>query len=439
MEKSRGHFVLRFVIRAIRRRIELRHRPAWAGAALACAAFHALALARARPAAAAWPSLDEVWRASRERAPESVRAQNETLVAVAEGIGARASSFSNPNVQVTVDHGVGPTPSGASASLQVAGQLGLPIEISGQRAARIRASDALVSWRDREQAAAQGRAGGAAIAAYGRAVVARARIVETAQAEEQARTELTWFQARTEAGDATAVDRSLAQAELARDAQLRAEAQIDLVEAQAELRALTGIVDPGEPPTEAPLPPAPSRVPRALRAAVSSPVVEAFDREQAYWGREIDQAKARRSAPLEVMLTGGQDEFGQVRIGGGLAWSLPLIRRNEGEVARAQAQMGRARAERDAAMRTVEAWVQGLDERMERTRAAVVELDRTGIPAAEGLVQATDAAFRAGKLELVRVLVARRDLAVMRGRRLDLLEGGWSAYGALAALLGVLP
>ena len=438
VEKSRSHLVVPFVRRLAEpwrpwrwRRVRARF------GLLAPALVLALAvtLTLARSAEAAWPTLEDVWRASRDGAPESVRAQSETAVARTEGIGARASSLYNPNVAVTADHGVGSVPSGANAGLQVQGQVGLPIEIAGQRSARIRSADALVSWRDREQAAAEGRAGGAAIAAYGRAVVARARIDQTSQAEDHARTELAWFEARTQAGDATAVDRSLAQAELARDAQLRAEAQIDLATARAELRALTGIDDPGDPPAEAALPP----VPAAGRAASSSPAIEAFDRKQVYWSRELDEAKARRSAPVEVVLTGGQDEFGQIRIGGGLAWSLPLFRRNEGEVARAQAEMGRARADQAATARAVEAMARGLDERMARTRAAVVELDRTGIPAAEGLVQATDAAFRAGKLELVRVLVARRDLAVMRGRRLDLLEGGWSAYGALAALLGALP
>ncbi len=395
-------------------------------------------LGRASPARAAWPTLEEVWRASRERAPESVRAQGETQLARSEGIGARTSSFDNPTLQVLADHGVGPTPAGASAGTQVAGQLGLPLEIAGQRGARIRSVDALVSWRDREQAAAEGRAGGAAIVAYGDAVVARARVEQSSQAEEQARTELAWFEARTLAGDATAVDRSLAQTELARHAQSRAEAQIDLVQAEADLEALTGLPDLGDPPIEAPSAPRPheSRSAAALRTV---PAIEAFDRERAYWDRAIEQAKKSRWAPLEVMVTGGQDEFGQVRIGGGLGWAFPLLRRNEGEIARASTEASRAGADREAVSRAVEAMVRGLDEQLARTGEAVAALEKNGIPAAEGLVQATNAAFRAGKLELVRVLTARRDLALMRGRRLDLLRGGWRAYGDLAAILGVLP
>jgi cobalt-zinc-cadmium efflux system outer membrane protein len=404
--------------------------------ALACL----LLLATARPAGAAWPSLEEVWRASRERAPGSVRAQSETWLARAEGTGARESSFHNPSLRIGADHGVGRTPVGASAGLAATGELGLPVEISGQRSARIRSVDALVAWREREQAAAEGQAGGEAVVAYGQALVARARVDLASEAEQQAASEVAWFEARTQAGDATAVDRSLAQSELARHAQSRAEAQIDLIQAEAELRALTGLMDLTEPPDEPlALPPSVGTRPARADAAASSPGIEAFARESTYWDREVETAKATRWSPIELSVSGGQDEFGQIRVGGALGWSFPLLRRNDGEIARAAAASSRARADRDALLRAVEATVNGLRERMARTVEAVTALDHAGIPAAEGLVSATDAAFRAGKLELVRVLNARRDLALMRGRRLDLVEGGWRAYGDLASILGVLP
>jgi cobalt-zinc-cadmium efflux system outer membrane protein len=395
-----------------------------------------LVLTPASPARAAWPTLEEVWRASRERAPESVRAQSETVLARSEGVGARMSAFDNPTLLVTADHGIGPTPVGASAGVQAAGAIGVPIEIAGQRGARMRSVEALVSWREREQAAAEGRAGGAAVAAYGHAMVARARVDLASQAELQARSEVTWFEARVQAGDATAVDRSLAQTELARYVQFRAEAQIDLAEAQADLRALTGLPDLGDPPGDVE-----TALPRRseARGVLGAPSIEAFERETVYWDRQAEQARTTRWAPLVVMVTGGQDEFGQVRVGGGLGLSLPLVRGNEGEIARAATAASRARADREAVARAFEARVRGLREQLARTGEAVVDLDRDGIPAAEGLVQATDGAFRAGKLELVRVLNARRDLALMRGRGLDLLENGWRAYGELAALLGALP
>jgi cobalt-zinc-cadmium efflux system outer membrane protein len=346
------------------------------------------------------------------------------------------SSLDNPSLGVRADHGVGPTPLGASAGMQAQGEIGLPIEIAGQRGARIRSVEALIVWREREQAAAEGRAGGAAVTAYGHAVVARARVELASQAEQQARSEVTWFEARVQAGDATAVDRSLAETELARYVQLLAEARIDLVQAQADLRALTGLTDLDEPPRDVE-PVLPRRA--GSRSVLAVPSVQALERETAYWVRQGEQARATRWAPFVVSIIGGQDEFGQVRVGGGLGWSFPLLRGNEGEIARAATAANRALADRDAVARAVEARVRGLTEQLAQTNDALVDLDRDGIPAAEGLVQATDSAFKAGKLELVRVLNARRDLALMRGRRLDLIEDGWRAYGELAALLGGLP
>jgi hypothetical protein len=49
------------------------------------------------------------------------------------------------------------------------------------------------------------------------------------------------------------------------------------------------------------------------RGSLASPAVEAFEREQVYWDREADKARTTRWAPLQVMLTGGQDEFGLSR------------------------------------------------------------------------------------------------------------------------------
>jgi outer membrane protein TolC len=72
-------------------------------------------------------------------------------------------------------------------------------------------------------------------------------------------------------------------------------------------------------------------------------------------------------------------------------------------------------------------------------RSAVESLDHEGLPAAEAVVAATQASFLAGKLERVRVVMARRDLIQARDRRLQLIEDGWRAYGEMAAILGELP
>jgi outer membrane protein TolC len=67
------------------------------------------------------------------------------------------------------------------------------------------------------------------------------------------------------------------------------------------------------------------------------------------------------------------------------------------------------------------------------------ELDKNGMPALERAVTASVEGYKLGKIEITRVLLARRDLALARARRLDLIEAGWRAYADLTVLSGELP
>jgi outer membrane protein TolC len=69
----------------------------------------------------------------------------------------------------------------------------------------------------------------------------------------------------------------------------------------------------------------------------------------------------------------------------------------------------------------------------------VAELDEHGMAALERAVSASVEGFKLGKIEITRVLLARRDLALARARRLDLIEAGWRAYADLTVLAGELP
>jgi len=63
----------------------------------------------------------------------------------------------------------------------------------------------------------------------------------------------------------------------------------------------------------------------------------------------------------------------------------------------------------------------------------------SGIEASERVVEATTAAYKAGKGDLQRVLLARRELALAKGRRLDMVALGWRAYAALAVSKAGVP
>jgi outer membrane protein TolC len=70
---------------------------------------------------------------------------------------------------------------------------------------------------------------------------------------------------------------------------------------------------------------------------------------------------------------------------------------------------------------------------------ALDELDKNGIPALQRAVDASVEGFRAGKIDITRAMLARRDLALAQARRLDLLEASWRAYADLVIFSGELP
>lgn len=390
-------------------------------------------------ASAAWPPLAEVYKRARERALAVTEAQGNIGVAKSSITGARVSSLGNPSLQVLVDRGE----RGVTDGAQVLGQLQLPIEVAGQRGRRIREAETFVDWRTMNREEVRARVGGAAIAAYGDALVARARLVLAERGEREAQAEAQYFAARLAAGDVNLVDRSLADAELARWSQLRVEANIMLLRARQELELLMGMGHLDDPPETA-TPEAPALhvntsdvfVGRVLNI---SPLLRSLGKESQYWQAQRERAEAEKSPPVSLILSGGRGDTGETRYGGGLGWTFPITRRNQGEIARAYAEQGRTEGVREATQRALGIEADHAFEAYTKVRSGIEALDKVGIPAAQRVVDATQAAFLAGKVELVRTFIARRDLAAAQGRRLDFLSTAWHTYGDMVALMGDLP
>ncbi|HKQ69215.1 MAG TPA: TolC family protein [Polyangiaceae bacterium] len=380
-----------------------------------------------------------MWHRAKVAAPEVVRANGQVLLAKAAGVGARMSSFQNPYFEVYVDRRV----SSGSQGLGVSGILWIPFEIAGQRSARIDESDSLLDWQKTAHGDAEARAVGAVVVAYGDTIVAAARLAQAEIAEHQAQAEVDYFSARANVGDATVVDKALAEAEVARYAQLRAEAGIALVRSREQVAVLTAMPDLESPKGDVATDPPPLRLgdpdTQAQAVVERSPLLRALDGEARFYDRQRDRAEAERSSPVSAIVTAGRGEFGDARVGGGVAWTFPIIRRNQGEIARASAGEARAKAERGAFTVALRSRARADAEEYQQTLAAIGALDRTGLPAASRVADATLASFKAGKAELIRVINARRDLAVARSRRLDLVQGAWRAFGDLAAMRGELP
>ena len=394
-------------------------------------------LATSSSARAEWPALGEIYLKARQNAVDVTDAAGNLGVARASMQGARVSTLGNPLLQVIADRGK------HTQDVQFQGQLFFPVDVAGQRGARIRESESLIDWKTLGRDEVQARVAGAAVAAYGRALVAHARILLAERGEQEAKAEADYFAARLTAGDASIVDQSLADAELSRWTQLRVEAALALVRARQELEILVGgghIDD--DPPNAPPDPP-------ALRTASgdafvqhvmnNSPLLRSLGFESRYWNQSRERARRDRVPPVSFVAVGGRGDLGEMRLGAGIEWAFPVLRKNQGEIARAGAEQDRATRVREASARVVEVQAAHAHEAFKQVLSSLEVLDKTGIPAAERVVDATTAAFRAGKVELVRTFIAKRDLATARNRRLDLVATGWQSYGEMVSLTGELP
>lgn len=405
------------------------HRNRWIAAALILFGLSLLA----KGSRAEFFSLDEAIRRARVRAPSAVDARGSRESAEASGEGARVSILGNPALEVTGEHGK------YTKDVNIISSLFLPVDVGGQRGARIAEWKSLVAWHGSIEARVRAEVTAATAAAYGGVLVARARLDEAAHAAAEARSEAAAYAARLSAGDATAYDVSVFESEAARYQQIEVAASASLSRALAQLAELTGGGAHAELPADTKPPRLVGGDPHVDAWVNAGPLVDTFSKQSRYWTSVRERAEAERISPLVVIATGGRGDQGEARIGGGLGFAFPVFRRNQGEIARAEAERTRALRVSAAVRASLVERARGALSAYRSVVAGIGDLDRTGIPAAERAADAAAEAQRAGKAEMLRVIIARRDLAAARARRLDLVELAWNAYSELAAIKGDLP
>lgn len=387
-------------------------------------------------AKAEWPTLPRAIELARTHALDVVGANADVGFAKAEMAGARKSILGNPYTDIQVDR------ASDTGIVQALSYTYFPLDIGGQRGARIDEAEKLVAWRKIGLVDARAQATGQVVAAYGAVAVAAERVTQTIIGEQTAREEAKYFAGRLEAKDTTVYEKALADAEVARWVQSHAEAELRLTTSRATLMMLTGLSEPGAP--------APADVvPPKLRgswddAFVSqvlerSPALARLTGEQSYWDASLERYKTERFPPLALELIGGRGSSGEMRYGAGLMFTFPITHRFQGEIARAEAGRMQAQARADVLRNVVAARLKAARDAVRNVNKAIEELDKNGMPALEQAVEASVEAFKLGKIELTRVLLARRDLSLARSRRLDLLEAAWHAYADLTTLSGDLP
>jgi cobalt-zinc-cadmium efflux system outer membrane protein len=320
----------------------------------------------------------------------------------------------------------------------VLGSAWLPFEVTGQRGRRISEAQSFVAMHELDVQQARAQAAAAAVRAWGRALVETARIHTLQDIAASAASEARAFRARRDVGDATERDAQLAEVELARHQVLVEEASVALRAALTEMQRLTG---------RAWNVPRQDHV-RADRdfdqfnpaiAAAHSPFVKAGRAEADYFARQDERLSSETLGPVSLILSGGHGTTGENVLGAGVAITLPSFRRNQGERARAQGERDRALVQSNVTRQDIERRLAAIIQEAKGVRQIESVLDKQAVPAAEAARRASERMFEMGKVDILSVLVSRRDESLLRLKQLDLAEREWDLLADWTELTGVAP
>jgi len=257
--------------------------------------------------------------AAKERAPEVVRARTALKSSRSSRENGRLAPFGNPHLEVTAQG----ANQGVIKDVAVAGELWLPVETYGQSTGRRREAEGFVAMYESFVEQARAQAAARAVLAYGRAAVAKERAAVLRTLVDNEREQADMLSERMARGDAIQRDVSLAAAEVARHQALLTENGARLIRAESELAELTGEEVPA---AFAPLVPpslASNRQPSSgLRAL---PQARAFTAEARYHEAAAERWQREGRGMLNFGLVGGRGDYGETRIGGGIAYSIPFF------------------------------------------------------------------------------------------------------------------
>lgn len=312
--------------------------------------------------------------------------------------------------------------------------LWLPVETGDQPATRRQEAKAVAAWLAGQQQVAHAEVRGWAVHAWGRAAVAAAKVRMLREITATADQEAQALARRAAARDVPEQDARLARMEVLRFASQLAQAQAEFAKTATELSMVLDEVPdrcdhPAEPDQPVPAP--------AAGSPTDVPQVAALLREADAHAAAVQRAIAEAQPPWQAVLGAGRDPAGGLRVNAGVAWTPPLWRSGQVETARAAAEREMAKAEAAGTARQARLRWQALANEDRDLAAADRSLTESGRSWSQAALAATTATWRAGKSDWTAVLLARRNVAELELRHLDLVERRWAIRGEWAALTGM--
>lgn len=412
-------------------------------AAAICASSHAFAADHAPPqpasALAANPAvtpadetlLRSLLDAAKQNAPEVSLAKASFSSSRSMLANGQMAPLGNPYLEITAERGT----KNVTKDVALNGTLWLPLELSGQRGSRTREAESFVALHAAFVEQARARAAARLVRAYGSTVVATERASVLSELLSSARDEMQIAAERVKNGDAIQTDASLAAVEAARHEVMLVETEAELLRAKSELAEILGRDLPSLASVD---PPSLERGGAAVKLD-QTPQAQSLAAEARFYSSSAERLRKEGQSPLSLGLVAGRGDFGETRLGGGLAYAFPVFRANRPERARAGAESARALAEKGVHENVARRRLQLLRAEQAQLMRARAVLTATALPAAQLAVSAVQETYAAGKAEMLAVLLSRRELSSLSLRRLELLLQEWQLVSEYVEITGDLP
>jgi cobalt-zinc-cadmium efflux system outer membrane protein len=366
-------------------------------------------------------------------------AESEANIRAAEGARIQAAVRPNPSVALDAENiGRGVSYNGLSQE-QTTLSVSQPLEIGGQRAARIGAAGAALETARAERERTRADFAYDLAVAYVTAELAGKRAAlameSLARAQEDERAAQALVNAGREA-DLRTVQANAATT--AAEADLES-ARADAAEALVRLSGLVGVPEPFSGVSQSLLDRAVALPRPAMTPMIASPALRAAEAARAAAAQRVAVERSRAIPDVTVSLGfrrfAGENAKGVIA---GVSVPLPLFNDNRGNVASAEGELAAAAARVNAAQLNTEA-----DFRSASVQALAAERRLAAVDQAE---QAAGEAYRlarigydAGRTPLVELLAARRNLTDAQLRSLDARGARVRAEASLARLTGRVP
>lgn len=322
-----------------------------------------------------------------------------------------AGAVPNPGLSVNREQLTG----GGRSYSETVVSLAHAFEIGGQRGARREAATQGVDAAEARLAAARLRLAFGVHQAYARAALAEANLAALSEATAIFREVERSGNARFAQGDISRFDRNRLQLERLRYENLLAATRLTLEESGRELASLVAPDSlgapgfrllPAEPLTALPSVDNPVELGAALLAAAAQVEVRAAEAEIAAARAGVELQRRERTPDLTVL--GGYKHQADGPQGAviGVSFPLPLLDRNSGAIAEAQAELEQAVARRALLLRRTENEVRRAWESYRSLRERVEVTSRTLLPESVGLLETARVAYAEGEMTLLELLDA---------------------------------